>query len=207
MTTTTVRAGLSTAPILDPQSPISNQSSLSELRRQAEKYTAGAEELGWFDQLLEIGRHLGEPVATDFHGAYRVWVYDAAVPLGPIIIAYRQRTGRLIKGGGWDGRTSTSIWETIEEAHVYLGPRDWDLDQVDLFGVPTFFQHGTLVCHYVKSSHPTGDEPRIIVPGRWTNAAVMNHPEAADRRLTDILDRQDAERQALLATLLVGVEI
>lgn len=210
MTTTTlqqdVRAGLKPA-LAAPPAP--SDPSLSELRRLQEKHTADADALGWFDQLLEIGRQLGHPLQTRFHGVYRLWIYDAAIPVTPIIIAYRSTTGRLVRGGGWDRRTgaSVSVWETLEELHVYLGPTGWDLHQVDRFGAPTFFQLGLHVCHYVKSSHPTGREPHFIVPGQWTLAAIVNHAEAADRRLTAILERQEAERQTLLADLLVGIDI
>lgn len=183
--------------------------SLSDLRKLQQQHIADAEALGWFDQLLEIGRQLGHPVHTCFHGTYRVWIYDAAIPITPVILAYRRTTGRLVQGGGYNQVTgaSTSVWETREELHAYLGPQGWDLDQVDRFGAPTFFTDGLHVCHYVVSSHPTGQEPRFIVPGRWTLAATMFHTEAADRALGDILDRQESQRQALLADLLIGIEI
>lgn len=180
------------------------ETSLAELRQLRQQWLDEARSLGYLDQLLVIGREMGQPIVSRHHGTYYLYQhYDANLPNSDVKLIYQEKTGRLVERRG-----SHALWETLERAKVLLGT--CNVSAIDeRSGVPADLFAGQQVCQYTKSSHPTSatNKNGVFVPGQWTGSLLSVYNEADDQRQAAIHDQQESERQALLETLLVGVDV
>jgi hypothetical protein len=177
---------------------------LDQLVKILQDNIANAEGSGTFERLRTIGQYMGEPIETDNHGTYFIFCDWPSFPppqLSPIIVVYREKVGRLVRGRG-----VASVWENIEELMVYLGPDDFHPSYKDTRGNPEFYK-GLRVCKHEKSSHPTGHEERFIVPGQWEGLVIRHYPQAAQLKTKALLVPTDKARDELYKKMLLDKDI
>lgn len=159
-----------------------------------------------FDKILVIGRELAATVVPSRFDNYRIGVYEAhdqSLPLSPIVVVYREYTGRLFS------QIAGTIWESIEQVIVYLGPVGATLESVsgrDGSGNPKFYL-GLQVMNYQKSSHPTGNEKQFIAPGRWVDILLSQYDQAEAERKNAVLAAENAARDKLYYEMLLDKDL
>jgi len=159
---------------------------------------------GIFQKVLEIGRHLGEPVESENHGTFGIFIIrPEGIPIDPIVVIYREITGRMIPTSGG------STWETIEQVSVCLGPdgaTNKMITRLDGSGNPQCYQ-GLRVLLYEKSTHPTGDEEEYFAPGKWVQPLIDHYTRAEFRRMAAQEKKESAARDNLYYAMLLDKDI
>lgn len=176
-----------------------------QLQEINESRIVQAEDAGVFDKLRTVGRCLGTQVASynQNHGVYFIYAIwpSKPIPVMPIVVVYREKTGRLVKPMG-----EVSVWENIEEVLVFLGPEDYSFKRLDSLGNPLFYK-GLRVCKYQRSSHPSGNEEKFIAPGQWVEAVLEHHPAAQEIEQRMNWDHKNTARDELYRKMLLDREI
>lgn len=190
--------------------PTSNKSrtdyTLGELETIRSETITWAKSERVFDKILVIGRELAATVAASRFDNYLIGLYGARdqwLPIFPIVVVYREYTGRLFS------QIAGTIWESIEQVIVYLGPAGATLESVaglDGSGNPKFYM-GLQVMNYQKSSHPTGNEKQFIAPGRWVDVLLAQYDQAEAERKNAVLAAENAARDKLYYEMLLDKDL
>lgn len=154
--------------------------SLADLRQIKDRWIAQAEELKFFESCRRIARELGERCEAEFRYP---WDQHAIYRW-----QYEAVTILLITDVGGQYLVSQKAFEERDRLIVTVA--------------------GQRVASYIFTNHPHPDRNEyLFVPGSWTLPIQAHAQEAQEHAARRAMDAQENERQALLAELLVGVDI